>query len=233
MKTRGKAALAMISATLLICASVMGTMAYLTSQATEVRNTFTVGENVTIILDEAKVDQNGVADAETDTDGETVRVNANSYKLMPGHSYTKDPTVHVTGEDCYVFVKVENDISTLEKIGDTTIAKQMESKGWQPVTGAYNVYYYSEAKGEGENKTYSPKIAKKGVDLTVFERFTLKDDLTSDNLEGFAAETDKDTGKITAGSKDIVINAYAIQADGFADKTAEQIWTASGFGSNT
>ena len=42
---------------LLVAASVMGTMAYLTSKD-EVKNTFTVG-NIKINLDEAKVDQMG------------------------------------------------------------------------------------------------------------------------------------------------------------------------------
>lgn len=233
MKTRGKAALAMISATLLICASVMGTMAYLTSQAQQVRNTFTVGDNVVITLDEVKVDQNGETVVETDkVTQKTPRVNANSYKLMPGHKYTKDPTVHVNGEDCYVFVKVENDISTLEDAGDTTIAAQMATYGWQSVAGADNVYYYAEATANGETTTYSPKIAKKNDELVVFKSFTLEDNLTSDSFNGFAAETDANNN-ITAASKDIVINAYAIQADGFAGKTAVEIWTASGFGSAT
>ena len=100
MKTAKKAMLMTLCAIILVVATVFGTMAYLTS-TDEVVNTFTVG-NVAIKLDEAKVD----------TDGSTVegaaRVKANEYKLMPGHTYTKDPTVTVVdgSEESYVRMKV-------------------------------------------------------------------------------------------------------------------------------
>lgn len=100
MKTKSKALLLTLCAVLLVAASVMGTMAYLTS-TDKVENTFTVG-NVTITLDEAKVNTDGtpVTPAE--------RVKANEYKLLPGHTYTKDPTVTVIkgSESSYVRMKV-------------------------------------------------------------------------------------------------------------------------------
>ena len=76
------------------------TLAYLTDSK-EVKNTFTVGK-VKIALDEAKVDTDG-----TPVEG-AKRVTENEYKLMPGHTYVKDPTVTVLGgsEDCYVRMKV-------------------------------------------------------------------------------------------------------------------------------
>ena len=100
MKTKSKALLLTLCAVLLVAASVLGTMAYLTS-TDKVENTFTVG-NVKIKLDEAKVTEDGkpVTPAE--------RVKGNSYKLMPGHTYTKDPTVTVeaVSESSYVRMKV-------------------------------------------------------------------------------------------------------------------------------
>ena len=100
MKTKSKALLLTLCAVLLVAASVMGTMAYLTS-TDKVENTFTVG-NVKITLDEAKVNTDGtpVTPAE--------RVKANEYKLLPGHTYTKDPTVTVIkgSESSYVRMKV-------------------------------------------------------------------------------------------------------------------------------
>ena len=85
---------------LLVAASVLGTMAYLTSTA-KVENTFTIGK-VEIKLDEAKVNANGIPEEGA------ARVTANSYKLMPGRTYTKDPTVTVLNgsEDSYVRMKV-------------------------------------------------------------------------------------------------------------------------------
>ena len=95
MKTKSKALLLTLCAVLLIAASVLGTMAYLTSTA-KVENTFTVGK-VEIKLDETDV-----------TNPTGPRVKANSYKLMPGTTYTKDPTVTVLkgSEDSYVRMKV-------------------------------------------------------------------------------------------------------------------------------
>ena len=95
MKTKSKALLLTLCAVLLVAASVLGTMAYLTSTDT-VTNTFTVGK-VEIKLDETDV-----------TNPTGPRVQANSYKLMPGNTYTKDPTVTVKAgsEESYVRMKV-------------------------------------------------------------------------------------------------------------------------------
>lgn len=100
MKTKSKALLLTLCAVLLVAASVLGTMAYLTSSA-EVKNTFTIGK-VEIKLDEAKVTADGIP-----VEG-AARVTANSYKLMPGTTYTKDPTVTVKAgsEESYVRMKV-------------------------------------------------------------------------------------------------------------------------------
>lgn len=100
MKTKSKALLLTLCAVLLVAASVLGTMAYLTSTA-KVENTFTIGK-VEIKLDEAKVNADGIPVEGAD------RVTANSYKLMPGTTYTKDPTVTVKAgsEESYVRMKV-------------------------------------------------------------------------------------------------------------------------------
>lgn len=100
MKTKSKALLLTLCAVLLVAASVLGTMAYLTSTA-KVENTFTIGK-VEIKLDEAKVNADGIPEEGA------ARVQANSYKLMPGNTYTKDPTVTVKAgsEESYVRMKV-------------------------------------------------------------------------------------------------------------------------------
>ena len=100
MKTRRNALLLTFCAVLLVVASVMGTIAYLTS-TDAVKNTFTVG-NVSIKLDEAKVTEDGKPVEGAD------RVHENGYKLLPGLTYTKDPTVTVENgsEASYVRMKV-------------------------------------------------------------------------------------------------------------------------------
>ena len=206
MKKRGKVLALCLCAVLLVASSVFVTIAYLTS-TDSVTNTFTVGK-VAITLDEAKVNEYG--ELKKNDQGECYRVKENKYKLIPGHEYTKDPTVHVgsESENCWIFVKVENGISGIE--GGTTIASQMENKGWEKLkvddAEVPNVYYYNGI--ESDNKV--GKIATAGNNYVVFDNFTVKSDA---DVSGYA-------GKI------IAITAYAIQADGFG--TAAEAWATAG-----
>lgn len=137
-KTKTKALLMSLCAVLLVAASVLGTMAYL-KDSKVVKNTFTVG-NVAISLDEAKVDGNGNA---IDKDGKIVtnpadaeRVPGNAYKLLPNHTYTKDPTVTVKtpSVDSYVRMKV-----TFNK-ASALIAMCTDPEYADEVTGVENAF---------------------------------------------------------------------------------------------
>lgn len=197
-----KALLTICSALVLVGLTAGVTVAYL--QATDtVTNTFTVGAGVKITLDEKKTDKNGVADTPE------VRVKANKYELTPGHKYVKDPTVHVTGQDCYVFVTVTNEIAAIE--ADTTIANQMLAKGWKVVDASKNLYVYAAG---GDAKTAVSGTDTTPKDLVVFENFTVKTTETQTSLADYANKT-------------IVINAYAVQKDGFENSTPAEIWAAT------
>lgn len=167
MKTKSKALLMTLCAVLLVAASVLGTMAYLTSTTGEVKNTFSIGK-IAITLDEAPVNEYGEV-----VDG--ARRTQNQYKLVPNHEYKKDPTVHVTGnsENSYIFVKVVNGIAAIEAAGDTTIAAQIE-KDWTKLDGVANVYY----------QEYTKQTAAK--DFVVFNSFTVKNDISETDLENYA-----------------------------------------------
>ena len=189
MKKKTKALMLVLCAVLLVTASVLGTMAYLTS-TDQVVNTFTVGK-VAITLDEAKVDPDGTAVTPA------ARVKGNAYHLLPGHTYTKDPTVHVqaNSEDSFIFVKVENGIANYE--AGTTIAAQITENGWTALDGVKNVYY----------KTYTKSAEI--TNLPVFGHFTIADRANAaDSWNNFSAET-----KVT-------VTAYAVQQDGFASAAA-------------
>ena len=194
MKKKTKALMLVLCAVLLVTASVLGTMAYLTS-TDKVVNTFTVGK-VAITLDEAKVNADGTAVTPAE------RVKQNAYHLLPGHTYTKDPTVHVqaNSEDSFIFVKVENGIANYE--AGTTIAAQIAANGWTALDGVANVYY----------KTYTKRA--ESTDLPVFGNFTIADHANAtDGWNNFSAET-----KVT-------VTAYAVQQDGF--NTAFDAWQAT------
>ena len=186
MKSKKKVFLTVLCAVALVVASVLGTMAFLTSKD-QVNNTFTVGK-VAITLDEAKVTDMGALVAGAD------RVKANTYKLIPGHEYTKDPTIHVDkdSENSWIFVKVDNGLANIE--ADTKIAKQITDNGWTALDGVTGVYY----------KEYTS--AATATDLAVFGAFKIKDDADVS----------------TYSNAKIDVYGYAIQKDGF--DTAAAAW---------
>ncbi len=197
MRAKSKILATALAAALLVTGTVFGTMAYLTDQDT-VTNTMTVG-NIDITLDEAK----------TDVDGTKVtpeeRVQKNTYKLVPGHEYTKDPTVHVEAdsEDSYVFVKVTNEIAGIEAAepdGYAPILKQITDNGWTALTG-YDDVYYKEYTSSTETKNFA-----------VFAKFKIDGDVDNAKLAEYAGKT-------------IVVNAYAVQQDGFG--SAGAAWAAT------
>lgn len=211
-KNLKKLLLAVCCAALLVCVSIGATVAYLTSHD-EVKNTFTVGK-VKITLDEAKVTEDG-----TPVEG-AARVKENSYKLMPGHTYTKDPTVHVEkgSEDCYVKMTVTiNKIDELDKIfapngADlTAIFKNYKADTWiskghtddmSAKTRAFEFWYKEKVTDAASADKTLPAL---------FDAIVVPGTITGEQLAKLE------------GLK-ITVNAYAIQADGFADANAA--WTA-------
>ena len=185
-KTRTKTLALLFCAVLIAAVSVFMTVAFLKA-SDGVVNTFTVGR-VAITLDETKVDEYGRAVAGAS------RVKGNSYKLIPGHEYKKDPTVHFAAgsEASYLFVRVDDGIAQIE--ADTTIEAQILSNGWTKLADVGGVYW----------KKVQANTGTTAVDYPVFDRFTPK------------GEADVDA---YANAK-ITVTAYAIQADGFADAGA-------------
>lgn len=207
MKTKTKALVLALCAVLLVVTTVFATMAYLTS-TDKVTNTFTVGK-VNITLDEADVTPYGEFVFKNAEEKELAdRVKENEYKLIPGHTYIKDPVVHVAegSENCWLFVKLENGLNSIidsefkDGIYEGTIENQMKENGWSLVEGTENIYYY-------KNIIFAKSTQ---VDQKVFSRFKIKNDADVASYE----------------NKEIVITAYAIQADGFA--TAQAAWAAAG-----
>ena len=110
-----KALFIMLSAALIVCATVAGTLAWLTDTTDPVVNTFTVGDiNITL------------------TESENLDL-----KMVPGRTITKDPkvTVNEGSEACWLFVKVVksgnfDDFMTFEM-----------ADGWIALSGYAGVYY--------------------------------------------------------------------------------------------
>lgn len=201
MKTRSKALLLILCAMLLLIASALGTVAYLTVQDT-VTNTFSVGK-VDATLIEGSAGKRSMRARSTGAP-----VDENDHILMPGHTYTKDHTIHVdaVSEDSYIFVKVENGIvsyeaaSSAEEGGYRTIADQITDNGWTALESAADVYYREYTK------------SSTGSDFAVFDTFKIADNANdAESWGGCDAQ--------------VAVTAYAVQKDGF--DTASAAWMAT------
>lgn len=189
MKSKKKVLVTLLCAVLLVFASVMGTLAWLTDNSEQAVNTFTVGK-VEISLNETDVDLYGKKDGDTP-------VIQNTYKLIPGNEYIKDPTVHVMvgSEPSWVFVEVVDEIAEIQDA--TTVKAQILAKGWTELDGVAGVYYKANVDARAAQ-----------VDLPVFENFTIKSDANVAAYDG----------------KTIKIKAYAVQAE--ASDNAAGAWAA-------
>lgn len=209
---RSKPLVLALCAVLLVAATILGTVAYLQDTA-EVVNTFTVG-NVHLKLDEAVVDENG------ETQGDERTESGNAYHLIPGQTYTKDPTVTVLkgSEESYVRMLVTiNCYDELATIFDDPFLPQYFVEGWDNT-----VWVSTEviSKDEDANTaTYEFRYfetvkAEKDTDLVLdalFDTVTVPNTMTGAQLE-------------TIADLEISVEAHAIQASGFAD--ADEAWEA-------
>lgn len=170
-----KKTLALVLAlTLLVAGVIGGTLAWLTDQTAEVKNTFTVGD-INIGLTETTAD----------------------YKMVPGNTIAKDPTVTVkaNSEACWLFVKVTESTDLKDFIAYAI------AEGWTALPGVDGVYY-REVPASAADQTFS---------VLAGDAVTVKSDVTRTMLE--TAKTDAPT---------LTFKAYAIQRDHFA--TADAAW---------
>lgn len=210
--------------------SVMGTLAYLTD-TTAVVNTFTMG-NVDIKLDEALVDADGKALTGNDA-GRTEE--GNQYKLIPGKSYDKDPTVTVIkgSEESYVRMLVTmNCMKELDEIFAPDGAKLEELfGGYSYIDNDPNkpVWVYAGKTEEAAANTityefrYHEPVGAVGAAADkvlepLFTTFNVPGELDAADLKKLMGDesTTDDDFKIT-------VNAHAIQATGFEADTANNL----------
>lgn len=212
MKLKTKMLIASLS--LIAIASTIITFALLTFQTDTLVNTFTVGQ-VSLKLDETDVDETG-----TPIEGAN-RVTGNEYKLIPGKTYVKDPTMTVVAgsEDSYVRLLV-----TITKAKEI---KEVFGADFLPenyVTGWDKTKWISTSIKENEDnsityefryhKVVNGKVNNQDKDVILeplFTNFTVPGELTNEDLkkiQGF----------------EIKVVGHAIQAGGF--KNADEAWAA-------
>lgn len=150
-----KALVLLVAVALVVGGAVGGTLAWLTAQTGEVKNTFTTSD-VDIGLTET-------------TGGE-----AKEFKMVPGCTIAKDPKVTVKGgsEKCWLFVKVEKSANF------DTFMEYVISNGWQALTDVAGVYY-REVEASADDQPFG---ILEGDEVTVKDTVTKKqmNDLTAE-----------------------------------------------------
>lgn len=204
-KNSGKKMLvAMLAIALLIGCTIGGTIAWLMDSTETVTNTFTVGD-VEITLKESPYNQT------ENTYGQLTEDQDNSYPMIPGTTYKKNPTVAVeaNSEDCWLFVVVEKTNNP-----DTYLTYELELTGWTEVTGETNVYYREVKKTD---TTRAWQLLKGNTDYTD-GCITVKDTIVNDS------STDANAVRMPAAGSEpkLSFTAYAVQS---ANRTVDQAWS--------
>lgn len=214
MKKSVKILVCCLLVALIVAASVLGTLAYLTASDT-VTNTFTVGQ-VDIKLDEAKVDEEGKAVAGAD------RVQTNAYHLLPGLTYAKDPmvTVQPNSEESYIrmILTVHNASavqSIITKHNLTDFADLIG--GWDQTVWLYEGY-----TADDEKNTISFEFRHYQKVVTEDDPLPLAPLFTTLIVPGTVTGTEMSS--LYAGGFKMVVTGHAIQADGFDSEAAA--WAA-------
>lgn len=207
-RTNKRSIAAGIAAAALAFGVIGGSLAYLQDSTSTIENEFTYGM-VDISILETAVDEYGtaVSPAATVADG-----NSQEYKLIPGHSYTKDPVVTVTAdsEDAYIFFVVDNEVSDIEDATAGTIASQITTNGWTALTSANTLYIDGVAKSATQTIYYkSTTSSSSDQDLSTFATLNIADDAVVSTYDGDSID----------------VSAYAVQADGF--NSALAAWEAT------
>lgn len=158
---------------LVLCCTIGGTLAWLNATTDPVVNTFTVGD---INIDLAE------------TTGET-------YKMVPGNTLEKDPTVTVKAgsEACWLFVKVEESDNF-----DTFMTYDM-ADGWTELSGVNGVYY----------RTVPATAADTDFAVLKNDQVVVKETVTKQQLQG-----------VKDNHPTMTFTAYAVQQDNIADAAA-------------
>lgn len=207
--------------TLVVClvlvaaSTTAATVAWFTDTSKDV-NTFVLG-NVKMTLDEAKVDQNGVP--LKDDRGNIIRTTEiNTYHLVPGGEYTKDPTVTVKPGTSEAYVRILVTVSGSRQMktvfGQNFLAENLV-KGWDK-----NIWQYAGETDNGDNTVtyefrYHKTVEAKDSDLVLeplFEKILLPGSVTIENVETLA------------NNVEIRTVAHGMQAEGF--ENADEAWAA-------
>lgn len=213
MRSTRKALLILVTIAVLVSVSVYATVAFFTDE-TSVTNTFTVGR-VNITLDEAKVDTDGRL--VTDYKNRTL---SNTYHLLPGRTYIKDPTLTVSRTSDSTYVRLMVTITCADELTAAYSRHSLGSFTPNKLLGGFNDGWtlhatYSDTANNSLifEYRYKSSVTPNGSDVVLpalFESFTVPGEFDGADLASIAG-------------MEIVVVGHAIQLAGF-ENNEELAW---------
>lgn len=205
-----KKILALALCTALVAIAVVGaTLAYFTDTKSA-ENTFTVG-NVKIKLDEAKVDKDGkIITGEAAGRTEV----GQSYKILPGITVDKDPTVtNIGSNDAWIRVRVT--VTGVKDIAEELITKHGQSYDLTNIFGGFDSTKWELVKKEITDKNnkfvytykYTTKLAPEANTGALFTTVTLPAEVTK-SVPEFKIKVEADAIQATFDSWDAAFTAF-------------------------
>lgn len=170
-----------------LCIGIGGTLAYLFVATDPVVNTFSYGDiNITLWENDYVLESNTLDTTETVT-------SESDYKMVPGNTMPKNPTVTVkaNSEACYLFVEVA------ETNGFADFMSYTVASGWTALSGVDGVYY-REVAATTDDTDY---------EVLADNQVTVNTEVTKAQLNALTPET---LPKLT-------FTAYAVQSANVAD----------------
>lgn len=206
----------LLAVVMLIGGTIGGTLAWLSATSGTVTNTFTVG-NIWIDLYEHTRDNDGKLT--------TTEVKALSdYKIIPGTSEEKDPTVEVlaNSENCWVFIQVQelNNVAATDDTGATThkyVTWNIDSDVWTKLSESNGVVTYYATT------SYTTQNTDKTYDVLSDKKVSYGDSLTKAMIDLLYAKDDN--GNIIVNTEkqpQLNFKAFAVQAE--AGTAASAAW---------
>ncbi len=195
-----KVLIAVCALVLVIVVAIGGTVAWLTDSTDELTNTFTYGD-INISLWEHKLNADGTLDTAT-----KVSTGQTGFKMIPGNSIAKNPTVTVEAgsEDCWLFVQItESEVPDFDAF--MTYSVDTSSTGWtQHGVGVY----YRKVSSNDINQDFA---------ILQANQVTVNETVTKEMLNALTP----DGGTPTYPT--LSFRAYAVQQDSF--ETVDEAWS--------
>lgn len=232
----------LVASAFLACTFFGGTLAWLVDETNTLVNTFSYGD-INLTLEETLTDEKGnpvdrKGDPIADGDKVVKTQEGNTYEMMPGEEYMKDPTVTVLdgNEACWLFIRLTEEGGTTISNADGSVdiydfddfLEYKVHKDWAPLeVGECESVYFR----------YVDKDSDEEVNDIIYQilagnKVKVKDSVTKEMLNALD-NNGKDIEHATYPK--LSVTAYAIQYSGFeaeisegaTDTTPAQIFAAA------